>query len=215
MRPPPLAGSRREHKRTKTRAAKEGAANCRLDPRARKTSCDARLSKRKTSPVTRRFTRVSRCVGAAIARLRMATFTACNLSAWMARKDFCSGGRVAGCFFTLADKADGPLVICEGYATGASIHEATGHSVICCMNSGNLLGSGEGGARTVAAAGNYRCLRQRSIHRRQPWQNERNCHRESHSSQVGHSDVHKHGDEADRFQRPAPTATSSGGKGAN
>ena len=53
-------------------------------------------------------------------------------------KKFLSGGRIAGCFFTLADKADGPLVICEGYATGASIHEATGHSVICCMNCGNL-----------------------------------------------------------------------------
>ena len=53
-------------------------------------------------------------------------------------KRFLSGGRVAGCFFTLADKADGPLVICEGYATGASIHEAIGHSVICCMDCGNL-----------------------------------------------------------------------------
>ena len=29
-------------------------------------------------------------------------------------------------------------MICEGYATGASIHEATGHAVICAMNSGNL-----------------------------------------------------------------------------
>jgi len=54
-------------------------------------------------------------------------------------KKFLSGGRITGCFFTLADKADGPLVICEGYATGASIYEATGHSVICAMNSGNLL----------------------------------------------------------------------------
>jgi putative DNA primase/helicase len=54
-------------------------------------------------------------------------------------KRFLRGGRVAGCFFTLADKADGLLVICEGYATGASIHEATGHAVICAMNSGNLL----------------------------------------------------------------------------
>ena len=29
-------------------------------------------------------------------------------------------------------------MICEGYATGASIHEATGHAVVCAMNSGNL-----------------------------------------------------------------------------
>jgi putative DNA primase/helicase len=54
-------------------------------------------------------------------------------------KTFLAGGRVSGCFFTLADKPDGPLVICEGYATGSSIHEATGHAVICAMNSGNLL----------------------------------------------------------------------------
>ena len=54
-------------------------------------------------------------------------------------KNFLAGGRVSGCFYILADKAEGPLVICEGYATGASIHEATGHAVICAMNSGNLL----------------------------------------------------------------------------
>jgi len=54
-------------------------------------------------------------------------------------KNFLRGGRVARCFFTLADKADGPLVLCEGYATGASIHEATGYAVLCAMNCGNLL----------------------------------------------------------------------------
>jgi len=54
-------------------------------------------------------------------------------------KNFLTGGRVAGCFFTLADKAHGPLVICEGYATGASIHEATGCAVLCAINCGNLL----------------------------------------------------------------------------
>jgi putative DNA primase/helicase len=54
-------------------------------------------------------------------------------------KRFLSGGRIAGCFFTLADKPDGPLVICEGYATGASIHEATGLATVAAMNCGNLL----------------------------------------------------------------------------
>jgi P4 family phage/plasmid primase-like protien len=54
-------------------------------------------------------------------------------------KKFLPGGRIAGCFFTLADKPDGALVICEGYATGASIHEATGFAVVCAMNCGNLL----------------------------------------------------------------------------
>ena len=54
-------------------------------------------------------------------------------------KRFLGGGRVSGCFFILADNAHGPLVICEGYATGASAHEATGHAAICAMNCGNLL----------------------------------------------------------------------------
>ena len=54
-------------------------------------------------------------------------------------KRFLRGGRIAGCFFTLADKPESPLVICEGYATGASIHEATGYAVVCAMNCGNLL----------------------------------------------------------------------------
>ena len=54
-------------------------------------------------------------------------------------KRFLSGGRVAGCFLTVTGKPDGPLVICEGYATGASIAEATGHAVVCAMNAGNLL----------------------------------------------------------------------------
>ena len=54
-------------------------------------------------------------------------------------KRFLRGGRVAGCFFVLSDKSDGPLIICEGYATGASILEATGLAVVCAMNSGNFL----------------------------------------------------------------------------
>ena len=54
-------------------------------------------------------------------------------------KKFLQGGKVTGCFFTLADKPDDALVICEGYATGASIHEATGFAVVCAMNCGNLL----------------------------------------------------------------------------
>ncbi len=53
-------------------------------------------------------------------------------------KRFLSGGRIAGCCFTLADKPDGPLVIAEGYATGASVHEATRFATVCAMNCGNL-----------------------------------------------------------------------------
>ena len=54
-------------------------------------------------------------------------------------KRFLSGGRVSGCFHAIGDQSIGSLVICEGYATGATIHEATSHAVVCGMNCGNLL----------------------------------------------------------------------------
>lgn len=54
-------------------------------------------------------------------------------------KRFLSGGRIVGCFFTVADKTDGALVIAEGFATAASIAEATGLATVAAMNCGNLL----------------------------------------------------------------------------
>lgn len=54
-------------------------------------------------------------------------------------KDFIFGGKVQGCFYTISDNPQGPLVICEGYATGASVFEATGFATICAMNCGNML----------------------------------------------------------------------------
>lgn len=57
-------------------------------------------------------------------------------------KDFLPGGKKRGCFFTIGKPADddqAPTVyICEGYATGASIHEATGAPVIVAFDAGNL-----------------------------------------------------------------------------
>ena len=53
-------------------------------------------------------------------------------------KLFLSGGRVSGCYFGIG-KPNGTLCIAEGYATGASIHEATGFAVAIAFNAGNLL----------------------------------------------------------------------------
>jgi phage/plasmid primase-like uncharacterized protein len=53
-------------------------------------------------------------------------------------KDFLPGGKVQGCFYEISDNPAGPLIICEGYATGASIHEATGWATVCAMSCGNL-----------------------------------------------------------------------------
>ena len=53
-------------------------------------------------------------------------------------KRFQPGGRIKGCYFGIG-KPKGVLIVCEGFATGASIHGATGHAVACAMNAGNLL----------------------------------------------------------------------------
>ncbi len=54
-------------------------------------------------------------------------------------KRFLAGGRIKGCYFSIGGKPEGTLVICEGFATGASIHEATGYSVAIAFTAGNLM----------------------------------------------------------------------------
>ena len=46
-------------------------------------------------------------------------------------------GRMKGCYHAIG-KPSGRIVVCEGYATGASIHEATGDAVAVAFNAGNL-----------------------------------------------------------------------------
>lgn len=52
-------------------------------------------------------------------------------------KRFLSGGRIAGCYFAMGRPA-GVLLLCEGYATGATLFQATGHAVAVAFNCGNL-----------------------------------------------------------------------------
>ena len=52
-------------------------------------------------------------------------------------KRFLKGGRVAGLYF-LIGVAGNVVCIAEGYATGASIHAATGYAVAVAFNAGNL-----------------------------------------------------------------------------
>lgn len=55
-------------------------------------------------------------------------------------KRFLSGGRVKGCYSPIGTLEPGqPLYVCEGWATGATIHEHSGAAVACAMNAGNLL----------------------------------------------------------------------------
>ncbi|QLA21249.1 DUF3987 domain-containing protein [Desulfolutivibrio sulfoxidireducens] len=52
-------------------------------------------------------------------------------------KDFLAGGQVAGGYFVVKGGKD-PLYIAEGLATGLTVHEATGQSVLVAFNCGNL-----------------------------------------------------------------------------
>lgn len=53
-------------------------------------------------------------------------------------KRFLSGGRKRGCFFLIGSPLDS-VCICEGFATGATIHESTGLQVAIAFDAGNLL----------------------------------------------------------------------------
>ncbi|HCF2594647.1 TPA: toprim domain-containing protein [Pseudomonas aeruginosa] len=59
-------------------------------------------------------------------------------------KRFLHGGRVTECYSPIGIiKPREPLYICEGWATGAALHEETGHAVACAMTTGNLLAVGK------------------------------------------------------------------------
>lgn len=52
-------------------------------------------------------------------------------------KRFLSGGRIVGCYCPIGRPLDS-LLICEGYATGATLYAATGRAVAVCFSAGNL-----------------------------------------------------------------------------
>lgn len=54
-----------------------------------------------------------------------------------ATKRFMTGGRTQGCYSGIG-RPDGCLYIAEGYATAATIHEATKHAVAIAFSAGNL-----------------------------------------------------------------------------
>ena len=55
-------------------------------------------------------------------------------------KQFHEGGRVEGGHFVIGDvRKPGPLLIAEGFATAATLHEMTGLPTVVAFNAGNLL----------------------------------------------------------------------------
>jgi len=53
-------------------------------------------------------------------------------------KKFKTGTNKAGHFYKIGKPKDETVLICEGYATGASSHQATGHCVVIAYDAGNL-----------------------------------------------------------------------------
>ena len=54
-------------------------------------------------------------------------------------KKFETGARVRGCFHLIGgENVTDTILICEGFATGQTLFEATGFSVFCAMNVGNI-----------------------------------------------------------------------------
>ncbi|MBP7766231.1 MAG: toprim domain-containing protein [Syntrophaceae bacterium] len=54
-------------------------------------------------------------------------------------KKFKTGTSKVGHFFRIGEVKSNIVVLCEGYATGATIHEATGHAIFIAFDAGNLL----------------------------------------------------------------------------
>ncbi|MEW5789525.1 MAG: toprim domain-containing protein [Pseudomonadota bacterium] len=52
-------------------------------------------------------------------------------------KRFLTGGRLKACYCPIGRPVD-TLLLAEGYATAATVYEATGHATACAFNAGNL-----------------------------------------------------------------------------
>ncbi len=56
------------------------------------------------------------------------------------KKHYLKGGQIKGCYSPIGNiHASNIVYICEGWATGATIHQITGHPVACAMSCGNIV----------------------------------------------------------------------------
>jgi phage/plasmid primase-like uncharacterized protein len=66
-------------------------------------------------------------------------------------KWFLTGGRVAGCFYQIGETR-GVICVGEGFATMATVHEATGHAAVAAINKSSLLAVAQSFRRRFPAA---------------------------------------------------------------
>jgi putative DNA primase/helicase len=53
-------------------------------------------------------------------------------------KRFLTGGRIKGCYYGIG-RIKNRILVAEGYATGATLYQATGHAVAVCFNCVNIF----------------------------------------------------------------------------
>ena len=102
-----------------------------------------------------------RCDGALTVPMRDATGELVSLQFIDAKgeKRYLNGPKPKGAYYAIGKPA-GTLVVCEGYATGASIHESTGLAVAVAFDAGNLTATAQAlrlkypDARLILAADN-------------------------------------------------------------
>ncbi|MFI3187397.1 MAG: toprim domain-containing protein, partial [Methylococcaceae bacterium] len=69
-------------------------------------------------------------------------------------KRFFKGGKVRGGHVWLGSPANGAtLLLCEGFATGDTLHRATGHAICICFSAGNLRSVAEALRKRYTKAG--------------------------------------------------------------
>jgi putative DNA primase/helicase len=66
-------------------------------------------------------------------------------------KRFLSGGRIAGCYYAMG-RVGNEVLVCEGFATAATVFMATGQATAAAFNCGNL----QAVARRCAASSRMR-----------------------------------------------------------
>lgn len=49
-----------------------------------------------------------------------------------------TGGLMKGVFSPIGKNPEGPILVCEGWATGAALYRLTNYTVVCAMTAGNL-----------------------------------------------------------------------------
>ncbi len=67
------------------------------------------------------------------------TLTTLQFIAADGSKRFLSGGRIAGCWFSIQSGKPEPILLGEGFATMATLHQETGAQVVVAFNANNLL----------------------------------------------------------------------------